>query len=556
MTEPVLAGIRVVEFSEVVAGAFCGKLLAERGAEVIKVERQGPGDPMRWKGPFADDVADPEKSAPFLFFNTTKKSVTLDAFSEEGRSQLLALIADADVFIESAAPGQLAGLGLGYDNLKEQFPGLVYVSITPYGQTGPYRDYMGNALTALALSGVMSVTGFPDREPLATGVDLADYFAGIQAWLAILVALAHRDQHGDGQYVDVSQMESMATADESAQICYAFMGVIRRRYYSRHLWGYPQDPLPCKDGYVFVHPGPQGFPALTVEGVSGLAILLGQPELDEDALFIDRWERWFRWEDFNALLAPFLSAHEADEIIPIAQALKMPFGPFLSVADLVENEHLRERAFFRELAHPCAGKLKHTGEVFRMSRSPALLERAPLLGEHNGLLKEPRQPRVSSVGKKGKADFAANAPLLLGVRVLDPTQVWAGPTCTAVLAALGADVIKIEGLLRQDTAHTILINENDPGEDPSNRGPYYQYHNANKRGIALDLLQEEGVEVFKRLVHSCDVVAEAFSPRVMPNLGLTYDILREMKPDLIMISMSGYGQNGCGVPDRTWVGSP
>jgi crotonobetainyl-CoA:carnitine CoA-transferase CaiB-like acyl-CoA transferase len=133
---------------------------------------------------------------------------------------------------------------------------------------------------------------------------------------------------------------------------------------------------------------------------------------------------------------------------------------------------------------------------------------------------------------------------LSGVRVLDLTQVWAGPTCTAVLAALGADVIKIEGLLRQDTAHTILINENDPGEDPSNRGPYYQYHNANKRGIALDLLQEEGAEVFKRLVHSCDVVAEAFSPRVMPNLGFTYDILREIKPDLIMISMSGYGQNG------------
>jgi crotonobetainyl-CoA:carnitine CoA-transferase CaiB-like acyl-CoA transferase len=544
MTETVLAGLRVVEFGEGVAAAFCGKLLAERGAEVIKVEQPEVGDSLRWKGPFAGGVADPEKSAPFVFFNTTKKSVTLDASTEEGRDALRRLIAGADVFVEQSATGRMAALGLGYDDLKDDFPDLIHVSITPYGQTGPYRDYKGNALTAIALSGVMFVTGFPDREPIATGVDLADYFAGMQAWLATLCALAYRDRYGAGQYVDVSEMESMATGDESAQIGYAFMGIIRRRYYSRHIWGYPQDPLPCKDGHVFVHPGPQGFPAPTIEGVSGLAILLGQPELDEDPLFLNRWERWFRWEDFNALLAPFFSTQTADELIPIAQALKMPFGPFLDVAGVVENGHLKERAFFRELEHPVAGTLKYTGEMFRMSRSPALLERAPLLGEHNALLLEPKAITTSSRAKRSKESAPRDALPLAGIRVLDLTQVWAGPTCTAILAALGADVIKIEGLTRQDTSHTILINDNDPGEDPSNRGPYYQYHNAGKKHVVIDLLQEEGIEAFKRLVRVSDVVVEAFSPRVMPNLGLTYDVLREIRPDLIVMSMSGYGQDG------------
>ncbi len=188
-------------------------------------------------------------------------------------------------------------------------------------------------------------------------------------------------------------MESMATADESTQVAYGFMGAIRRRYYSRHLWGYPQDPLPCKDGHVFVHPGPQGFPSPLREGfeggISGLALLLGDPDLDENPLFTTRWERWFRWQELNDILQPFLMSQTADEIVPVAQALRMPFAPFLNVAQLLENEHLAEREFFREIEHPVAGKLRHTGELFRMSRSPSRIERAPLLGEHNDLLQEP-----------------------------------------------------------------------------------------------------------------------------------------------------------------------
>jgi crotonobetainyl-CoA:carnitine CoA-transferase CaiB-like acyl-CoA transferase len=549
MTDSILSDLRVVECSQGIAGPYCCKLLAEYGADVVKVEPPLVGDTTRRWGPFPADVPDHDSSGLFLHLNTTKKSVTIDLATAEGREALLRSLAQADILVESYAPGQMPSWGLGYDDLKRVFPRLIYVSITPYGQTGPYRDYMGNSLTAMALSGLMSLTGNPDKEPLSTGGEPGEYFAGLQAWVGTLAALAFRDQHDVGQHVDVSIMESAATTDEATTAAYAFMGVIRRRFYSRHLWGYPQDALPCKDGYVFVHPGPRGFPAPTVyEGASGMALLVGDLELDENPLFLDRWERWFRWQEFDKLMEPFLSSRTKEEIVSFAQALRMPFAPLLNVAELMEDPHLNERGYFKELEHPSGGRLKHTGEVFRMSESTWRLERAPLLGEHNSLLED---QVVSSQQKSAgvqpsverKASPASTLPLA-GVRVLDLSQVWAGPSCTSILASLGADVIKVEGLVRGDVSHIILYRDDDVDEDPWNGGPYYFSHNAGKRGVALNMLDERGIALFKRLLAACDVLIESFSPRVMRNFGLDYETLTTVKGDLIMVSMSGYGQTG------------
>jgi crotonobetainyl-CoA:carnitine CoA-transferase CaiB-like acyl-CoA transferase len=544
-----LSGLRVIECSQGVAGPYCCKLLAEYGADVIKVEPPLVGDITRRQGPFPADVPDIERSGLFLHLNTTKKSATLDLATAQGREGLLRLLAQADILVESFAPGQMNSWGLGYDDLKESFPTLVYVSVTPYGQTGPYRDYKGSSLTALAFGGLMSITGDPDREPLSTGGEPAEYFGGIQAWVGTLAALAFRDKYDVGQHVDVSIMESVATADEATTAAYAFMGVVRRRFYSRHFWGYPQDPFPCEEGYVFVHPGPRGFPAPSVyEGASGMALLVGDLELDNNPLFLDRWERWFRWREFDALLEPFLSSATKEEIVPFAQALRMPFAPVVNIAELWDDPHLSERGYFRELEHPSAGALKHTGEIFRMSDSTWRLERAPLLGEHNSLLEQKtvlEQGRSvrKEPGAGPKASPVAALPLT-GVRVLDLSQVWAGPSCTSILASLGADVIKVEGLVRGDVSHTILYRDEDVDEDPWSVGPYYFSHNAGKRGIALNLLDERGIALFKRLLAACDVLIESFSPRVMRNFGLDYETLVTNRRDLIMVSMSGYGQTG------------
>jgi CoA:oxalate CoA-transferase len=384
MNGSVLSDLRVVEVAQGIAGPYCGKLLAAYGADVIKVEPPGKGDSSRSLGPFFQDGPDPERSGLFLHLNTNKRSVTLDLSTASGRLILRRLLAKADLLIESYPPGQMSEWSLGYGDLSRGFPRLIYVSISPFGQTGPYRNYRGNSLTAMAMSGAMYLTGDPDREPLTTGGEPGEYLAGLHAWLGALAALGYRDREGVGQHVDVSMMEAATTVDEYSAAMYAFMGAIPRRYYSRHCYSYPSDIFPCKDGYVLVSPAANGFPSPTAidPGASAMSLLLGDVELDQNQFFRDRWARWFQWREFEALIRPYLESNTAKEIVEFAQALRMPFAYVLNAAQLLEDEHLTERRFFREIDHPEAGRLKYTGDLFKAERMTAQPARAPLLSEH------------------------------------------------------------------------------------------------------------------------------------------------------------------------------
>jgi formyl-CoA transferase len=277
--------------------------------------------------------------------------------------------------------------GIGYGQLKQDFPQLIYASITSFGQTGPYRDYGANSLVAMAMSSIMYTTGEPDREPLVTGGEPAGYFAGLQAFVGILAALAHRERNGPpkaGQHVDVSLVESAAAADEYNAAMYAYTGAIRRRFYSRHVFGYPMDILPSQDGYVVVIPGAQGFPRpLMQEGVSPMALLLENLELDQNPLFQRMQERYIRWRELNELLLPWLTAHTSRQIVETAQELRMPFALVPTAADLLEDEHLVERGFFVEVEHPEAGKLRHPGAPFQMNETSFGSGPAPTLGQDN-----------------------------------------------------------------------------------------------------------------------------------------------------------------------------
>ena len=385
MAEGALSDLRVVELAQGIAGPYCGKLFADLGAEVIKVEPP-EGDRSRRLGPFPDDEPHPEKSGLFLHLNTGKQSVTLDVGVASGQVVLRKLLARADVLIDGDGRSAMARRGLSYDALKADFPQLVYVSVTPFGTTGPYQDYRGNSLTAMAMSTIMYNTGEPDREPLSTGGTPAEYIAGIHAWVGALAAIAYRAREGRAQHVDVSMAEATACADEYNAGMYAFQGAIRRRFYSRHVFGYPMDIMPCKDGHIVLIPGAQGFPqrGLVAEAsVSGMALLLGDPELDQHPLFISGQERMIRWREIDELLLPWLREHTAREIVETAQALRMPFALVPSVKDLLEDEHLDARAFFRRIDHPEAGELPYAGPPFRMSETAPRVERAPMLGEHN-----------------------------------------------------------------------------------------------------------------------------------------------------------------------------
>jgi crotonobetainyl-CoA:carnitine CoA-transferase CaiB-like acyl-CoA transferase len=375
LPDSALEGIRVVDLSQGIAGPYCTKLLAGLGAEVIKVEPR-EGDYARRLGPFPNDVPHDDKSGLFLHLNTSKKSVTLDLETQSGLVVLRKLLANADVLVENAASGVMAARGLAYDDLKAEFPDLVHCSVTPFGQTGPYSGFKGNSLTAMALSGLMYITGDPDQEPLCTGGEPAEYFGALHAWVAILAALEYRAANGGGQHIDVSMLEALGCADEYNTTMYAYLGAIRKRFYSRHaIPTYPSEIFPCRDGNIVVIGGATGFPLM-------MAILVEQPELENNPLFQNLWLRFMQWEKFEEILRPYLAEHDWENLLTRAQELRIPFAAVLDANTLLENEHLRERGFFEEVEHPELGRVPVAAYPFKMSETPLRVGRSPLLSEH------------------------------------------------------------------------------------------------------------------------------------------------------------------------------
>ncbi|MBI3330373.1 MAG: CoA transferase, partial [Nitrospinae bacterium] len=224
-----LGDIRVLDLSEDVAGPFCTKLLAGLGAEVVKVEHPGFGDVSRRAGPFPNDAPHPEKSTSFLYLNTGKKSITLDITSQTGASILRCLALDCDILVESVPPGHMDQWNLGYSSLGRLNPRIIYTSITPFGQTGPYRDYKGSELVAQAMGALMQTIGLPDREPLKIGGNVALYTTGMSAFSAVMLALYVRDTEGYGQHIDVSAMETITVAQIHSSIHHQFGRTPTRR---------------------------------------------------------------------------------------------------------------------------------------------------------------------------------------------------------------------------------------------------------------------------------------------------------------------------------------
>ncbi len=382
MTERALDGLRVVDISQGIAGPYATKLLADAGANVTKVEAPG-GDYSRRLGPFPGDMPDPDQSGLYLHLNTSKRGITLDVSVTSGQVVLKKLLANAEVFVCGEKASTLREWGLSYDNLKTDFPELIVAQVSPFGATGPYADYDGNSLTAMAMSTIMYNTGEPDREPLTTGGEPGEYIAGVQLWIGILAALENRATRGGGDYVDVSMAEAVAAADEYNAAMYAFQGAIRRRYYSRHIFGYPNDIMACADGHIVVIPGASGFPSpLTPDVASPMALLFENVELDKMPLFTQGGERMIRWREFEALIEPYLSTHSAMEIVMTAQAFRLPFAFVPNAEDLLSDEHLAERGFFERTPTP-GGELTIPGQPFKMSETPLHTSAAPKRGEAN-----------------------------------------------------------------------------------------------------------------------------------------------------------------------------
>ena len=385
-----LDGVRVVEWGDLISGPFCGKVLAELGADVVKVEPPQIGDTSRSHGPFPGGVPDLELSGLYLFANVNKRAVTLDPGSGVGKALLGRLLATADVFVENQPLSTGQELGLDYESLKLRHPRLILTSISPYGRSGPYSAYAGCDLTVNALGGMSFGTGHPDREPLTTPLHQASYLAGVGAAFATVVALLARDMTGAGQLVDVSEAQVLAVLLSGYHLpTYIYRGVAGSRAGNRLRLGlFPNCVLPCKDGYICID-APQ------MEQYQRFLDLLDDTAWTEDPRYRNRRAMSDQYpEEAEALISPWFMERTKEEILEICLENRIPCMPVRTFDEVLADPQLNSREYFQEVDYREAGRgdsgghgpglIRHPGPPYRMSATPCRTVRpAPRLGQHN-----------------------------------------------------------------------------------------------------------------------------------------------------------------------------
>jgi crotonobetainyl-CoA:carnitine CoA-transferase CaiB-like acyl-CoA transferase len=515
-SQALLAGVRVVDMADE-KGELCGRFLADLGADVIRVEPRGGARSRRLPLSFA-------------VRNANKRGVTIDL--EADRERLLALLETADVWIEATPPGTLAALGLGPDDVLARNPQLVITSITDFGQTGDYRGWQGNDLVHAAMSGILSRSGLAGRDPLRPPDGMAYETTAIQAAWATLVAYWNRLETGRGDHVDFSVLEAaMQTMDPAYGTASVSRGSALPSTRGRPEAGlYPI--FPCADGHVRVV-------VLAPRQWRAMRAWLGEPAAFQDERYDAIPARLEASAELHELYAALFAGMTKDAIAAEGQARGVPVAPVLSVPDVLASDHFASRGAFvdAEIAPGVHGRLP-SGFLEVDGSRVGFRHRAPEPGEHNDdLLGEPsgRPARSSS------NDAGLRRPLA-GLRVIDFGIIVIGNEIGRLLADQGADVIKIENRAFPDAARVGYGGKLSHSFVAGSR---------NKRSLGVNLRTPEGVALLKRLVAGADVVLENFKPGTLEKLGLDYEALRAIKPDIVMLSTNALGSTG---PWSRWLG--
>ncbi|MCS7206654.1 MAG: CoA transferase [Dehalococcoidia bacterium] len=374
MTDGLVSDLRVLDMSQGIAGPLAGKLLADQGAEVVKIEPP-EGDYARRRGPFPHDIPHPEKSLTFAYYNTGKKGITLNIRTPTGATLLKELVRQADILIEDLRPGELASLGLGYEALAQVNPRLILVSVTPFGQYGPYKDFAAEDITLQAISGFLYLSGDADKPPVQVALEQAQIMGGRCAAIATMLAVMERWASGRGQHVDVSIAEAVASQPPMHIVQYAYVGVVTTRG-PRTPNPTDGDYLPCKDGYICLTTG-GGNPW------EKFAQLFQAPEL-LDPRFATREGRARHGAEIQRLLVERLRERGKYEVFHTAMQDRFVLGVVQTPEEVLACPHLKEREAWQEVSHPFWGTLRYPRNGFRLNGRPAGdIRPAPLLGQHN-----------------------------------------------------------------------------------------------------------------------------------------------------------------------------
>jgi len=512
--QPALAGVKVIDATSTAAGQFCGRLLADYGAEVILVER-ADGAATRREGPF-----DGEDSLLFRHLNQGKAGFTSrhgDAASDRDLGQLLR---EADIVLADAG-----------DPIAAQAGDRIVCRVSDFGEHGPYRHWRGGEIVHQALSGVMFTTGAQDREPLYGVGRRTAYACGTTAYISCLAALIWRDRTGESQAVEAITAEATAAMAQNLVTQYAYS----RTYASRRQYPGMLAQLMCRDGWLVLF-ALRGWPAI--------CRIFGVPEVAEDPRFANVAALRRNWSDAVAILREKARDRGVEDLIEQLQRAKVSSARIPSLPELIETPQYVDRGMFRSDAD---GKLDSLGPVFRTRSPHRALAQAPELGGH-ARFQTGSLERRSSLPTPTIADRLP----LQGLRVLDFTQAWAGPMTARALAFLGAEVIKIENGARLDSWRGPAVGVNDPasypdrsgGERPYDRNALFNTQNHDKKSISLDLKSPAGQDIARRLAARCDVVLANFSPHALTKLGLGYEALSRDNPKLVMVEMPAFGNAG------------
>lgn len=527
-----LEGYRALDLTDH-KGQMCGRFLADLGVEVVKIEPPG-GDPVRSVPPFAGGT-----SLTFAHLNANKRTLELDLELPDDRDRLRALAAETDILIESAAPGTLAALDLGYERLSEINPALIMASVTGFGQWGPHSGFAYNDLVVFAMCGLMSISGDPDRPPCAPPETQAYYFGSLVAALGIVAALHRRERTGAGDWIDVSMQEALATQEHMVRL-YANEQEIHYRAGSQHQHVAPARIFPCRDGYVYMYVSRQHWKKF-------LEIWPDHPREFEAPEYLNNLFRRSHADVINPAVTEFTRRYTSEELTRHLQSNHIPCLPVNRPLGYLRDPHVEGRRFVQEVAYADGTSLVQPGLPCLFSGSrPRVTSPRPVAGDGRGVWSEPR--RAGAVGANGdppaaaapgEADAGDQGLPLEGMRVLSFDHVLAGPFGMMMLADLGAEVLKVESSKGGLDPFRFF----GTGDDP-NASPRFLEFNRNKRSIAVNLKHPEGPGLIRELAKRCDLVLDNFAVRVMPGLGLDYDHLVEHKPDVVTIRMPGLGTTG------------